>query len=467
MFGELVTAYLFLAGVGAGGVAAASVADLIFVREPFGADMVPDFAEKRPAERLVAGVLALSCGALALGAGCLAADLGRIDRVLSLFTAPPVTLMNLGAWAVALLTALAAALALARFLYVPWLRRCAMVVAEIVACGLAVVVAVYAGLLLQTLSGVRLWSSPWVPALFALSAASCGCALLMAGALFVEGDGSVRKAVRSAARVDVVVIVAEAVAAAGLLAFALGSDHAGVRASATSLMHGPAASLGAAGSGSPRFRTFRKRGGGGLAFRAFRREKRGRRLRNGKRGRDPVVKLGKTIPAGDLFQLDDASSIPVWLQLKNRFIYLITSGFYLPGDQLPTVRGLAAEVEVNYNTVSKVYQSLEEDGYIVSKRRLGAFVADVSDKPGVSAEVTAEIVTAEYLKRCQELGMSLEDIDAQFTAALVAAKAKREKDGTSEGAAHDPQEARRGRLVKFPEPAGEGAADGRAAGNGA
>ena len=69
-----------------------------------------------------------------------------------------------------------------------------------------------------------------------------------------------------------------------------------------------------------------------------------------------MVKLGKTIPAGDLFQLDDASSIPVWLQLKNRFIYLITSGFYLPGDQLPTVRGLAAEVEVNYNPVSKVYQ---------------------------------------------------------------------------------------------------------------
>ena len=56
-----------------------------------------------------------------------------------------------------------------------------------------------------------------------------------------------------------------------------------------------------------------------------------------------MVKLGKTIPAGDLFQLDDASSIPVWLQLKNRFIYLITSGFYLPGDQLPTVRGLAAD----------------------------------------------------------------------------------------------------------------------------
>ncbi|MFR5090795.1 MAG: GntR family transcriptional regulator [Adlercreutzia equolifaciens] len=74
-----------------------------------------------------------------------------------------------------------------------------------------------------------------------------------------------------------------------------------------------------------------------------------------------VVKLGKHdyLP-GICSELDAASSIPVWLQLKNRFIYLITSGFYLPGDQLPTVRGLAAEVEVNYNTVSKVYQSLEE-----------------------------------------------------------------------------------------------------------
>ncbi|MDO4291313.1 MAG: GntR family transcriptional regulator [Eggerthellaceae bacterium] len=197
-----------------------------------------------------------------------------------------------------------------------------------------------------------------------------------------------------------------------------------------------------------------------------------------------MVELGKTIPAGDLFELDEASSIPIWLQLKNRFIYLIVSGFYLPGDQLPTVRGLAAEVEVNYNTVSKVYQSLEEDGYIVSKRRQGAFVADVSDKPGVSAAVTAEIITVEYLKRCQELGMSLEDIDAQFTASLVAAKAKRDRTNEDKGATHGAQETpRRGRVVVFPERGGasggiggcadndndqpEGFAAERAAGNGA
>lgn len=127
-----------------------------------------------------------------------------------------------------------------------------------------------------------------------------------------------------------------------------------------------------------------------------------------------------------LFSLDEKSTLPIWLQLKNRFIYLITSGYYKPGDKLPTVRGLAADIEVNYNTVSKVYMSLEEDGYIESKPRQGAFVCDVSDKPGVSMSATAEIVTHEYIKRCRELGMSFDDIEAQFAETLAQARAKRE-----------------------------------------
>ena len=131
---------------------------------------------------------------------------------------------------------------------------------------------------------------------------------------------------------------------------------------------------------------------------------------------------------GMLFEIDEKSSIPIWLQLKNRFIYLITSGYYMPGDKLPTVRGLAADVEVNYNTVSKVYMSLEQGGYIQSKRRQGAFVCDVSEKTGVSIASTAKIITIEYLKRCFELGMSVEDIEEQFNECLLSEKAKRAKD---------------------------------------
>ena len=126
------------------------------------------------------------------------------------------------------------------------------------------------------------------------------------------------------------------------------------------------------------------------------------------------------------FEVDSTTAVPLWVQLRQRLIYLINSGYFKPGDQLPTVRGLASEISINYNTVSKVYMSLEQDGYIQSKRRQGAFVLDVSDKPGVSISSTAEIVTSEYLKRCFELGMSLEDIEQQFALSLSEAKTKRD-----------------------------------------
>mgnify|MGYP002539801073 CR=1 FL=1 len=126
------------------------------------------------------------------------------------------------------------------------------------------------------------------------------------------------------------------------------------------------------------------------------------------------------------FEVDPTSDLPLWVQLRNRIAYLINDGTLAPGDKLPTVRGLASEISINYNTVSKVYMSLEQDGYIQSKRRQGAFVLDVSDKPGVSISSTAEIVTSEYLKRCFELGMSLEDIEQQFALSLNEAKTKRD-----------------------------------------
>ena len=126
------------------------------------------------------------------------------------------------------------------------------------------------------------------------------------------------------------------------------------------------------------------------------------------------------------FEVDSTTDVPLWVQLRQRLVYLINSGYFKPGDQLPTVRGLASEISINYNTVSKVYMSLEQDGYIQSKRRQGAFVLDVSDKPGVSISSTAEIVTSEYLKRCFELGMSLEDIEEQFAQSMSDEKSKRD-----------------------------------------
>lgn len=241
MFGELVAAYLFLAGAGAGGIAAVSLTDLLVVRAPFGSAAPVSVADASPAERLVAYASAASVGALVVGVACLIADVGRADRVLALFFTPAFTFMNVGTWALAALVAVGAVLALVRFLHLPWVGRGAVAALEVVAVALAFVVAVYAGLLLQGLAGVRLWASAWVPVLFVLSAVSCGCALVAGCALFVEADRRTVALGRSILRIDAAVVVAEALAGALFLAGAAGSDHPGVVASVESLLHGAAA----------------------------------------------------------------------------------------------------------------------------------------------------------------------------------------------------------------------------------
>ncbi len=108
--------------------------------------------------------------------------------------------------------------------------------------------------------------------------------------------------------------------------------------------------------------------------------------------------------------IDENSGIPLWLQLRNRLIYLITSGHYQTGDKLPTMRELAVSIGVNYNTVSKVYQDIERDGYIISKRGRGTFVHDGYRANVDAAEDAADSLADAFIQQCRELGVPREDI---------------------------------------------------------
>lgn len=113
----------------------------------------------------------------------------------------------------------------------------------------------------------------------------------------------------------------------------------------------------------------------------------------------------------DSIYIDADSGIPLWLQLRNRLVYLIASGKYQPGDKLPTVRELAVELGVNYNTVGKVYQDIERDGYIVSKRGKGTFVAERQAEQ-VDADLNeVETLADEFIRQCVELGVPVEEIE--------------------------------------------------------
>lgn len=108
--------------------------------------------------------------------------------------------------------------------------------------------------------------------------------------------------------------------------------------------------------------------------------------------------------------IDADSGIPLWLQLRNRLIYLIASGKFRVGDKLPTVRELAVDLGINYNTVSKVYQDIERDGYIVSKRGKGTFVAERASAELEAMKTEVDFLADEFIRQCRELGVPRQDI---------------------------------------------------------
>lgn len=112
-------------------------------------------------------------------------------------------------------------------------------------------------------------------------------------------------------------------------------------------------------------------------------------------------------------EIDELSSTPIWIQLKNRLIYLIMSGHYQPGDRLPTVRDIAVDLKINYNTVNKVYQSLIHDGYLASRRGRGTFVKDVSRSLSPDQDSPADAIIDMAIRQCLKLGVPLDDITSQ------------------------------------------------------
>lgn len=97
--------------------------------------------------------------------------------------------------------------------------------------------------------------------------------------------------------------------------------------------------------------------------------------------------------------------IPIWRQLRNLFAVLIANGKWKPGEQIPSVRELAAEYRVNPNTIQKALGELESEGYVETKRGLGRFVIETE---AVAAKLKMEVARQAahaYVRKIKELGL--------------------------------------------------------------
>jgi GntR family transcriptional regulator len=77
----------------------------------------------------------------------------------------------------------------------------------------------------------------------------------------------------------------------------------------------------------------------------------------------------------DIVSIDPRDATPIYAQLERGLRAAIATGRLRAGDQLPTVRQLAVELQVNANTVARVYGELERAGVIETRRGVGSFIS--------------------------------------------------------------------------------------------
>ena len=95
-----------------------------------------------------------------------------------------------------------------------------------------------------------------------------------------------------------------------------------------------------------------------------------------------------------IIRIDELSDIPIYMQLRNQIVMGISSGELGAGEKLPTVRDLALEMGINTMTVSKAYQLLKTEGYIMTDRKNGARI-----RTEIKKEATISDANKTELKR--------------------------------------------------------------------
>ncbi len=109
-------------------------------------------------------------------------------------------------------------------------------------------------------------------------------------------------------------------------------------------------------------------------------------------------------------RLDPASHIPPYEQLRAQLSVMVAVGHLEPGTRLPTVRDLAAALEVSPGTVARAFRELEHDRLLEGRGRRGTFVVDEPPDSEPLAERRRRVTEAAntFAFAARQLGVGLD-----------------------------------------------------------
>jgi GntR family transcriptional regulator len=104
--------------------------------------------------------------------------------------------------------------------------------------------------------------------------------------------------------------------------------------------------------------------------------------------------------------ISQADPRPLYLQVKEQIRRRIALGDWAPGSEIPSIRTLAAAIQVSVITIKRAYLELELEGTIVTRQGKGSFVSDQPRlEPNLrSAELDEHLVAALRIAAAQGAG---------------------------------------------------------------
>jgi len=117
------------------------------------------------------------------------------------------------------------------------------------------------------------------------------------------------------------------------------------------------------------------------------------------------------------FRLDIRADEPIYQQIVDQIKAQIASGTLEPGDQLPTVRALATDLRINFNTVARAYRMLDEERIISTQQGRGTYITE-KPPPKVTERMRRESIenlARRYIEEAARLGFTEAEIRQMVT----------------------------------------------------
>ena len=119
--------------------------------------------------------------------------------------------------------------------------------------------------------------------------------------------------------------------------------------------------------------------------------------------------------------LDFQAKVPIYLQIVEQVKDQVRSGVLRPGDQLPTVREVAAELRVNFNTVARAYRLLHEERVISTQQGRGTYALEFTGdgEPETARAALLSRLVESWQAEARRLGFTLEEVEERWLGGLA------------------------------------------------